>query len=271
MSGRRLARASVLAAVFVAALSGCALRQEPSFPAVSGVEQIDLEWRPRAGMRIVQRVTTDVDASGALTRPLAEGDKAQHIVLTRSLDITDVGPTYVDLRFGQDGYVVPATLRVSRAAVPESVRPDDPSASEGDARKLDVAMRQLAQPLTQSAQLLGRWRVGETRPFEIRLTGLPDTSGSGEGTATLRRVVMVDGRRAAEFEWTGHTEFLFTGEPGRGVPGRMTLEGREWRDLETGATLRSTATARAEFTRQGRPTQVEYRTVEVIDLAQSRL
>jgi hypothetical protein len=255
----------------VATLSACATRQEPSFPAVAGVEQIDLEWRPRAGMRIVQRVTTDVDASGMLTGPLAEGDKKQHTVLTRSLDITDVGQTYVDLRFGQDGFVVPATLRVSRAAVAESVKADDPSASDGDKKKLDVAMRQLVQPLTQSAQLLGRWRVGETRPFEIHLAGLPDTSGSGEGTATLRRVVTMEGRRAAEFEWTGNTEFLFTGEPGRGVPGRMALEGREWRDLETGATLRSTATARAEFTRQGRPTRVEYRTVEIIDLAQSRL
>lgn len=268
--GRHLSHAGVLL-VLVAALSACAMRQGPSFPTVAGVDQIDLEWRPRAGMRIVQRVTTDVDASGALTGPLAERDKKQHIVLTRSLDITDVGPGYVDLRFGQDGFVVPATLRVSRAVVAESVVPDDASASDGDKKKLDLAMRQLVQPLTQSAQLFGRWRIAETRPFEINLTGLPDTSGSGQGTATLRRVVAIDGRRAAEFEWTGHTEFLFTGEPGRGVPGRMTLEGREWRDLETGATLRSTATARAEFTRQGRPTQVEYRTVEVIDLAQSRL
>lgn len=261
----------VALALLALALGACALRHEPSYPVVSGIDQVDLQWRPRVGMRLVQRVTTDVDASGALTRPLAERDKAQHIELTRSLDVTEVGPDHVDLRFGQDGFVVPATLRMSRTWAPESVRPDDTSASDGDRKKLDAALRQLAQPLAQSAQLFGRWKIGETRPFEIRLTGLPETSGGGEGTATLRRVVTIDGRRAAEFEWAGSTEFLFTGEPGRGVPGRMRLTGREWRDLETGASLRSTATAQAEFTRQGRPTRVEYRTVEVLDLAQSRL
>ena len=100
---------------------------------------------------------------------------------------------------------------------------------------------------------------------------MPDASGSGQGTMTLRGVVSIDGRRAAAFDWTGSTEFLFTGDPGRGVPGRMVLTGREWRDLATGAALRVTAKADAEFTRQGRPTRVEFQTAEMLDLAASRL
>jgi hypothetical protein len=51
----------------------------------------------------------------------------------------------------------------------------------------------------------------------------------------------------------------------------MTITGKEWRDLETGAPLRLTATADAEFTRQGRPTRVKYRTAEVLDVAASSL
>jgi hypothetical protein len=88
---------------------------------------------------------------------------------------------------------------------------------------------------------------------------------------TLRGVVSIDGRRAAAFDWAASTELLFTGDPGRGVPGRMVLTGREWRDLATGAALRVTAKADAEFTRQGQPTRVEFQTAEVLDLAASRL
>jgi len=51
----------------------------------------------------------------------------------------------------------------------------------------------------------------------------------------------------------------------------MVLTGREWRDLATGASLRVTAKADAEFTRQGRATRVEFQTAEVLDLAASRL
>ena len=132
-------------------------------------------------------------------------------------------------------------------------------------------MRRLVQPFTQGAQFFGRWRMGETRPFEIRFTDMPETSGGGQGTMTLRRVVAIDGRRAAEFDWNATTEFLFTGDPGRGVPGRMVITGKEWRDLVTGAPLRPTAKAAAEFTRQGRPTRVGYQTAEVLDLAASTL
>jgi hypothetical protein len=51
----------------------------------------------------------------------------------------------------------------------------------------------------------------------------------------------------------------------------MVLTGREWRDLATGASLRMTAKADAEFTRQGQATRVEFQTAEVLDLAASRL
>ena len=119
-------------------------------------------------------------------------------------------------------------------------------------------LRRLAQPFTQSAQFFGRWTVGEIRPFDIGFTGMPDTSGSGQGTMTLCGVVSIGGRRAAAFDWTGSTEFLFTGDPGRGVPGRMVLTGREWRDLATGASLR--AFGRRQILQP-----------EVLDLAASRL
>ena len=237
-----------------------------------GVRDIDLTWQPRAGMRLVYLVTTDVEASGALTRPMADTDKKQHVALTRTIEVTDVGPgADFDVRFAQDGSAIPATLRFSRAWVPGAVQFDNPALGSQDQGLIDSTLRRLAQPFTQSAQFFGRWTVGETRPFDIHLIGMPDTSGSGQGTMTLRGVVSIEGRRAAAFEWSGSTEFLFTGDPGRGVPGRMVLTGREWRDLATGAALRMTAKADAEFTRQGRPTRVEFQTAEMLDLAASRL
>ena len=216
-------------------------------------------------------VTTDVEASGELTQPLADTDKKQRVSLTRSLEVTDVGPDHFDVRFAQDGAAIPATLRFSRSWAAGSVTFDNPTLGAEEQRLVDTTLRRLAQPFTQSAQFFGKWTVGESRPFDIDVIGIPDASGSGQGTMTLRGIVAIDGRRAAAFDWTGSTEFLFTGEPGRGVPGRMTLTGREWRDLATGASLRVTAKADAEFTRQGRPTRVKFQTAEVLDLAASRL
>jgi hypothetical protein len=273
VSRRRRASRARLSTAALILLAGCtsASMSDPSFPVVPGVQAIDLTWQPRAGMRLVYLVTTDVEASGALTRPMADKDKKQHVSLTRTIEVTDVGPEHFDVRFAQDGSAIPATLRLSRTWVPEAVRPDNPTLDSFDRSRLDSTLRRLAQPLTQSAQFFGRWTVGETRPFDIGFTGMPDTSGSGQGTMTLRGVVSIGGRRAAAFDWTGSTEFLFTGDPGRGVPGRMVLTGREWRDLATGASLRVTAKADAEFTRQGRATRVEFQTAEVLDLAASRL
>ena len=268
----RTSRARLSTAALIL-LAGCASgpMSDPGFPVVPGVQAIDLTWQPRAGMRLVYLVTTDVEASGALTRPMADKDKKQHVELTRTIEVTDVGPEHFDVRFAQDASVIPATLRLSRAWVPEAVRVDNPALDSFDQHRLDSTLRRLAQPFTQSAQFFGRWTVGETRPFDIGFTGMPDTSGSGQGTMTLRGVVSIEGRRAAAFDWTGSTEFLFTGDPGRGVPGRMVLTGREWRDLATGAALRMTAKADAEFTRQGQATRVEFQTAEVLDLAASRL
>ena len=272
MSRHRASRARLSAAALIL-LAGCASgpMSDPGFPVVAGVQDIDLTWQPRAGMRLVYLVTTDVEASGALTRPMADKDKKQHVALNRTIEVTDVGPEHFDLRFAQDASVIPATLRLSRAWVPQAVRVDNPALDSFDQHRLDSTLRRLAQPFTQSAQFFGRWTVGETRPFDIGFTGMPDASGSGQGTMTLRGVVSIEGRRAATFDWTGSVEFLFTGDPGRGVPGRMVLTGREWRDLATGASLRMTAKADAEFTRQGQATRVEFQTAEVLDLAASRL
>jgi len=60
-------------------------------------------------------------------------------------------------------------------------------------------------------------------------------------------------------------------DPGKGAPGRMSITGQEWRDLATGASLRLTAKASAQFTRQGQATDVAYQTDEVLDLARSQL
>jgi hypothetical protein len=252
-------------------LSGCAELAAPAFPVVPDVREVDLKWQPRPGLRLVHRVTRDVEASGSLTRSMAEEQKKQRMSMTRTTDITAVGADYFDLRFAEDGAPIPATLRFSRAWTPLEIRFDDPALGDKDRKAIDAALRKFSEPFSQAGQFFRRWKVGDAQPFDIALPALPGMRGKGEGSMTLVRVVMIDGRQAAEFHWRGQTEFLFTGEPGRGVPGWMSVTGREWRDLATGALLRLSAKASAEFTRQAEPTQVEYRTEEVLDPAGSRL
>lgn len=253
-------------------LCACARAETgPAYAPVAGVQEVNLEWQPTTGMRLVYRVTTDVEASGPLTQPVADKDKKRHVALTRSLEVTDVGPEYFDVRFSQNGVTLPATLRFSRAWEPLKVQPDSPVVlGDKEQSALEAALRQLGEPFAESAKFFGRWKVGDTRPFDIQLSAVPGASGSGRGTMTFRRVVMIDGRQAAEFDWKGRTEFVFAGDPGRGAPGTMTIAGQEWRDLVTGASLRLTAKAEAEFTRQGQPTKVEYQTDEVLDASASR-
>jgi hypothetical protein len=125
VSGRRASHARLSIAALIV-LAGCASTSDSSFPVVSGLQAIHLTWQPRAGMRLVYLVTTDVEASGALARPMADKDRKQHISLTRTIEITDVGPEHFDVRFAQDGSAIPATLRFSRAWVAEAVRFDNP-------------------------------------------------------------------------------------------------------------------------------------------------
>ena len=77
VSRRRSASRARLSTAALILLAGCtsASMSDPSFPVVPGVQAIDLTWQPRAGMRLVYLVTTDVEASGALTRPMADKDK----------------------------------------------------------------------------------------------------------------------------------------------------------------------------------------------------
>jgi len=270
-SGAGGPRATLALAVAIALLAGCAERASgPAYPVDPSVQQIDLKWQPRAGMRLVYRVTTDVVASGPLTRPVPESDKTQHLSRTRSLEITDAGADYFDVRLVQDGWPLPATVRFSREWDRLDVKLDA-SVADDEKSAVDAASRQLGDLFAQGAQFFGPWKVGDSRPFEVRVSGISDASGGGQGSMTLRRVVGIEGRQAAEFDWKATTEFLFTGEPGFGAPGRMSITGKEWRDLATGASLRVTAKGDAEFTRQGQATRVAYQTDEVLDIAASRL
>jgi hypothetical protein len=268
---RRLTRIAAMLAG-AALLSGCAggLRT-PDYPAAGPVGEIDLQWRPQTGMRLVHQVTMMMEASGPLTRPLAEPQKKQRSSLTRVVEVAATGPDYFDLRFTQNGAAIPATARFSTGWQLREIRVDDPGMAAADREAVEAAVRHISGPLAQGAQFFRRWQAGQPQRFDIPLGPLPGASGNGQGTMTFRRVVLVEGRRAAEFDWQGETDFVLSGEPGHGVPGRMRMSGREWRDLSTGASLRLAGTAAGQFVNQGQTTEVSYQTEEVLDLSGSRL
>ena len=92
-------------------VSACARSELPSYPAVAGRQEVDLRWQPKAGMRIVHDVVTKIDVSGDAVRSVPKEQHKQQTAFTRTADITEVGPGFFVVRFGQNGVALPATVR----------------------------------------------------------------------------------------------------------------------------------------------------------------
>ena len=144
---------------------------------------------------------------------------------------------------------------------------DDPARlSEQDRARVNSALRQLEEPFLRTAQFFRLWKVGDRYPLALHLADLPGATVAGTGTMTLRQVVLIRSREAAEFEWEGTVDFSFSG-----TTGQMTVTGREWRDVATGVSVGLVANGRAEFAVRGQPALMDYETREALNFSDSAL
>ena len=226
MSRRRRAWRARLSCAALILLAGCASTMSSrAFPSCRACRPSISTGSPGRECASFSLVTTDVEMSGALTRP--DGRQGQEAA--RHADPHHRGhgrgTGAFRLRFAQDGSVIPATLRFSRAWVPEAVRLDNPALDSSDQQsaRLDAAA---ARPTLHAVGAVLRPLDGRRDPalrHWLHRDAGHERERAGDDDAPRRGLDRRPAGRGVRLE-RGTTEFLFTGDPGRGVPGRMVAD-----------------------------------------------
>ena len=182
-TGRRPVQSLLLMSAAATLVTACGGVLRPEFPEVPGVQEIDLQFRPRAGMRLTCDASTTAEvATGFLPSERKRSETASKI----TLDIPTVGPDYFDFAITASQFPGTVTVRFStknwsllRFAFDDGtgkkeIRLDEESVVGLDRKKVDLQeLKADLQPvqdlLKQTSQFWGRWRVGELRPLEFRL------------------------------------------------------------------------------------------------------
>ena len=279
-TGRRPVQSLLLMSAAATLMTACGGVLRSEFPEVPGVQEIDLQWRPKAGMRLTCDASTTAEvATGFLPSERKRSETASKI----TLDIPTVGPDYFDFAITASQFPGTVTVRFStkdwsllRFAFDDGtgkkeIRLDEESVVGLDRKKVDLQeLKADLQPvqdlLKQTSQFWGRWRVGELRPLEFRL---PIPEGAGTTfvfNSILRRVVLIIGRAAAEFEQAGKGQMAF-----REVRVSVEVTGTQWVDLLTGLSLRSVQKVTGAGTSQDEPRKIEIANEQTLDCTGSRL
>ena len=279
-TGRRPVQSLLLMSAAATLMTACGGVLRSEFPEVPGVQEIDLQWRPKAGMRLTCDASTTAEvATGFLPSERKRSETASKI----TLDIPTVGPDYFDFAITASQFPGTVTVRFStkdwsllRFAFDDGtgkkeIRLDEESVVGLDRKKVDLQeLKADLQPvqdlLKQTSQFWGRWRVGELRPLEFRL---PIPEGAGTTfvfNSILRRVVLIIGRAAAEFEQAGKGQMAF-----REVRVSVEVTGTQWVDLLTGLSLRSVQKVTGAGNSQDEPRKIEIANEQTLDCTRSRL
>lgn len=239
------------------AVAGCAT----TYPTVSGFDSVNITRQPKAGMRLaVWKITT-------IRRPGQQPVSSTQLVIT---DITIVTPDFYECRVTENAVSLPATLRIGKDLSAE-VRFDDSAAvTEADRLKVKTVLNQFKEANSRVLdQFSGPWRLGDARsgtfrlPNEFPMPREPDIAF--KMSSTLRRVVLFNGRQAAEFTFTGTSQNAFSQ-----YPARFSIVGKTCIDLATGFELRSLWTGQGEWRMQTYNFYREFEGEEAVDLDASR-
>ena len=205
--------------------------------------------QPPPGLRVSYRVRTTATLSGAGVRSLAESQKTATSSQRYAVDVTSIEATSFNVRITGDSLQGAVIARFGRDWRAQKFGVE----SEGTYSDADFpTFPILGEAFQVSRDLSGRWTVGESRPWERTVTLPPLVSVRMRGKTTFKRVTKLNGRRAAEFDYsaTGEGEYA-------GGPLQMKLSGLYWVDLATGFVLESKTTAPGQFTQSGEPVLME--------------
>lgn len=230
-------------------LAGCGWLPASLGGSDGAVREVQLAASPRPGMRLSYRVRTVATVSGAGVRSLAESQKSASVSQRYVLEVTAVENDSFDVRITGDNLQGAVIARFGRdwTALKFGVE------TEGGYADADLpAFPILGEAFEMARDLSGRWTVGGTRPWERSVNVPPLLRVRMQGTATLKRITRLDGRRAAEFHYGATGE----GEYG-GSRLRMSLSGRSWVDLATGFMLEAKTSAPGQFTQAGEAVLME--------------
>jgi len=244
-----IAAAGVVGLSLSIGLSGCGSFSAGLGGSDGALREVHLTASPTPGMRLSYRVRTVATISGAGVRSLPESQKSASLSQRYVVEVTAVENDFFDVRITGDSLQGAVIARFGRDWTARKFGVE----SQGQYADADLpAFPILGEAFQVARDLSGRWAVGETRPWERSVNVPPQLRVRMRGTATLKRITRLDGRRAAEFHYgaTGEGEYA-------GSRLRMSLTGQSWVDLATGFMLEAKTSAPGQFTQGGEAVVME--------------
>lgn len=256
MKGRKAAPPGarcLVVVVIAAALCGCASIASPT-------GEYDLTFRPVKGMRLAHDVITEVTASDGQERKSAPTQSSKRVI-----NIVAADTESYSARVSVNGTAIPYVLTMTRDGTLKRVAADKPNESAPTEEQLATASAVLKDAVGVGLGTMP-WRVGASREVALRIPVGAAKGSEMKLRATLRQVTNFNRRPAAELTLDG--DGAMTGQ-GSSVPVLMRISGTQWTDLQTGAVLLSTMTARGQSNIGGRPVDVEMKQEERLNLRAS--
>lgn len=223
----------------------CAVRQGDLVPSASQPSEVNVLFRPVAGIRLAYETVSSFKGLDASGKRVAGSSTRKLVVEVITKDEDGYG-----IRLTVDGRMAPATFRVSsRGTLLKVLFDHSGPPSSQEAYALGSATARLVQ---LSVVHDGPWKRDETRPLGF---SLPPSLEQFEailkrilaGSVTFRRLVTVEGRPAVEFDYTKTMDFRLLGLEGIGQ-----MSGPLWVDGKTGILLRSTGKLARSWSAGGR-------------------
>jgi hypothetical protein len=222
--------------------------------------EYDLTFRPVTGMRLAHDVSMEVTASDGQERQSAPKQSSERVINVVAADTESYS-----VRVAVNGTAAAYVLTMTRDGTLKRLVPDSPNDPAPTAEQVATASAMLKDAVGAG---LGTapWRVGSSRELALRIPVGAAKGSEMKLRATLRRIAKFQRRRAAELTLDG--EGAMAGQ-GSSVPVIMRISGTQWSDLQTGAVLLSTMTAKGQSNVGGRAVSIEMKQEERLNLRAS--
>jgi hypothetical protein len=243
----------LLLIVAATALCGCAaITATPT--------EYDLTFRPVTGMRLAHDVSMEVTASDERERQSMPKQSSKRVINVVAADTESYS-----VRVTVNGTAAPFVLTMMRDGTLKRLTPDNPNGSTPTEEQVATASAMLKDAVGAGLGTMP-WRVGSSREVALRIPVGAAKGSEMKLRATLRRITKFARRPAAELTLDGGGTIAGQGSS---VPVLMRIRGTQWTDLQTGAVLLSTMTAKGQSNIDGRPLDIEMKQEERLNLRAS--